>query len=178
MARAGADILPDVVRPGLALLICGSAAGTVSAQRRAYYAHPQNRFWAVLADTGLTPRRLAPPDYPRLPEFGIGLTDITKTEFGADADLTTADPARLRATLARARPHALAFNGKRAARFFFARPTGTIAYGRQPDDAGATAVFVCPSTSPLAVRWWDPAPWHAVADHVRGRAAAADGRCP
>ncbi len=39
------DILPDVLAPGLALVVCGSAAGTVSARVGAYYAGPGNRFW-------------------------------------------------------------------------------------------------------------------------------------
>jgi TDG/mug DNA glycosylase family protein len=37
-------ILPDVLMPGLKLVFCGTAAGTVSARRGQYYAHPQNRF--------------------------------------------------------------------------------------------------------------------------------------
>ena len=161
------DILPDVLRRGLRLVVCGSAAGTVSARRGAYYAHPQNRFWGMLHQTGLVPHRLAPEAYRRLPDFGIGLTDVTKEQYGADADLHGGDAPRLRAALARYRPRTLAFNGKRAAHFFLARPTGAIDYGRQPDAAGDIAVFVCPSTSPLAVRWWDIAPWQAVADQVR-----------
>jgi hypothetical protein len=41
-------ILPDVLMPGLKLVFCGTAAGTVSARRGQYYAHPQNRFWEIL----------------------------------------------------------------------------------------------------------------------------------
>ena len=161
------DVLPDVLRPGLRLVICGSAAGTVSAQKGAYYAHPQNRFWPVLAATGLTPRRLAPSEYPLLADFGIGLTDITKAEFGADAVLTTHDAARLHAALARFRPALLAFNGKRAASLALDRPSGSLAYGLQDAPLCGVPVHVVPSTSPLAVRWWDDATWHALAADVR-----------
>ncbi len=162
-----ADILPDVLEPGLGLVICGSAAGTVSARAHAYYAHPQNRFWPILAQTGLTPRRLAPAEYPLLPGFGIGLTDITKAEFGADADLSSHDADRLHAALARCRPKTLAFNGKRAASLGLGRPSGSLCYGRQAEILEASCVFVLPSTSPLAVRWWDGRPWHELADTVR-----------
>ena len=162
-----ADVLPDVLRPGLRLVICGSAAGTMSAQRGAYYAHPQNRFWPILAATGLTPRLLAPAEFKRLPAYGIGLTDVTKTEFGADADLTTHDAGRLRAVLACCRPRLVAFNGKRAASLALGRPTASLAYGRCDAAIGDTPVFVLPSTSPLAVRWWDDTPWHELADAVR-----------
>jgi len=67
-------ILPDVLAPGLSIVFCGTAAGTESARRRAYYAHPQNRFWRVLHEAGLTPRRLAPAEFALLPDFGLGLT--------------------------------------------------------------------------------------------------------
>ena len=39
-----------------------------------------------------------------LPDFGIGLTDITKTQYGADADLKSHDAARLHTALERYRP--------------------------------------------------------------------------
>jgi TDG/mug DNA glycosylase family protein len=163
-----ADVLPDLLRPGLRLVICGSAAGTVSARQRSYYAHPRNRFWPILAATGLTPRQLTPAEYPLLPQFGIGLTDITKSEFGADAVLKSHDAVRLRTALDRFRPSIVAFNGKRAASLGLGRPSGLLAYGRQASRPGEAAIFVLPSTSPLAVRWWDEAPWSALAAAVNG----------
>ena len=68
------NALPDVLRPGLRLVICGSAAGAVSAARGAYYAGPGNKFWPILAEVGLTPRLLRPDEFATLPAFGIGLT--------------------------------------------------------------------------------------------------------
>src|SRR3954462_737844 len=79
-----APVLPDVLVPGLALVFCGTAPSPTSAARGAYYAGPGNRFWDILAETGLTPRLLAPEDYPVLPQFGIGLTDIAKCASGMD----------------------------------------------------------------------------------------------
>src|SRR4051794_32803818 len=71
----GMNVLPDVLRPGLRLVICGSAAGVVSAARGEYYAGPGNKFWDILAVTGLTPRRLLPHEFRDVLDFGIGLTD-------------------------------------------------------------------------------------------------------
>ncbi|HEU5143069.1 MAG TPA: uracil-DNA glycosylase family protein [Solirubrobacterales bacterium] len=48
-------VLPDLVRPGLRVVFCGTAAGTASARAGAYYAGPGNRFWETLRVTGLTP---------------------------------------------------------------------------------------------------------------------------
>jgi hypothetical protein len=80
-------ILPDVLQPQLAIVFCGTAAGTESARQAAYYAHPQNRFWRALHEAGLTPRRLAPSEFPTLPDYGLGLTDIAKTASGMDREL-------------------------------------------------------------------------------------------
>ena len=57
--------------------------------------------------------------------YGIGLTDMCKTEAGADTDLSReADDAQaLVEKIARHRPAVLAFNGKRAARVFLGAET-------------------------------------------------------
>jgi double-stranded uracil-DNA glycosylase len=164
------DIVPDLLAPGLDLVICGTAPGTISAARQAYYANPGNRFWRILAETGLTPRLLRPEQYPEMLEIGIGLTDVCKTAFGQDDTLpaTGFDRARLGASLRRYRPAVLAFNSKRAASAFLGVPTGRLAYGRQEDllEAGLPTIFVLPSTSGLACRAWHAAPWHELAGHV------------
>ncbi|GAB0119009.1 mismatch-specific DNA-glycosylase [Acidisoma sp. 7E03] len=163
------DILPDLLAEGLDLVICGTAAGAVSAARRAYYAGPGNRFWPILAETGLTPRRFRPEEFPRLLACGIGLTDVCKTRSGQDEDLPRHgfDRLRLRAALMRFRPRLLAFNSKRAAAEFFATSTGKLLYGPQPPIADMPEIWVLPSTSGLACRAWDAAPWHAMAGRVR-----------
>ena len=160
------SVLPDVLAPGLAVVFCGSAVGRISAKLGAYYAGPGNRFWPMLHRTGLTPRLLAPHQYASVTAYGIGLTDLAKHASGADSSLPRQadDPARLRAAIATWHPRALAFNGKRAASVVLGhRP----ALGRQPDRIGTTAVFVLPSTSGAARRWWDERPWFELADLVK-----------
>lgn len=147
-------------------MFCGTAAGTASATARAYYAGPGNRFWSILHETGLTPRRLAPSDFRRLPEWGIGLTDVSKTAHGMDYEIAADafDPARLRTVLEDVRPHAIAFNGKKAARLAFGlRDSAPIDLGPTVHTLGATPDWVLPSTSGAGARYWDPAPWHALA---------------
>jgi len=158
-------VLPDVLRPGLRLVVCGTAAGTRSARERAYYAHPQNHFWRVMHEAGVTPRRLLPEEYALLPDYGVGLTDICKHAFGADSDLLRHDfdAEGLGLRIAAAAPGMLLFNGKLAAKRFYGR--GNVDYGFQPHGIGATRVFVAPSTSRLARRYWDQQIWmEALAD--------------
>ena len=162
------DVLPDVLGPGLRIVFCGSAAGAVSARVGAYYAGPGNRFWPTLHRVGLTPRLLAPAEFRTVPEYGIGLTDLCKTESGADSGLSREadDAAALAAKIARLRPAVLAFNGKRAAGVFL--DVASIDYGAQPRRIGETAIHVLPSTSGAARRWWDETFWRRVADAARG----------
>ena len=165
-------MLPDLLAPGLVTVFCGSAVGAASARIGAPYAGPGNKFWPMLAETGLTPRRFAPADYRALLDLGIGLTDLNKTQSGADGDLTAeGDDARaLCAKLEVLRPRQLVFTAKRPARSFLASVFGHggIDYGPQGPAFGDTAIFVLPSPSGLAVRWWDPKWWHLAAERHRG----------
>lgn len=155
--------LQDVLRPGLRLVFCGTAAGTKSAEVRQYYAGPGNQFWRVLATTGLTPRQLAPAEFAILPDFGIGLTDMAKLQSGADNQLTCGafDVAAMKAKLVCFQPRVVCFNGKKAAQVFFARTD--LDYGLQPADhsPGLPGIrfFIAPSTSGAARRYWDEARW-------------------
>ena len=166
-APTSLDVLPDVLGPGLRIVFCGSAAGAVSARVGAYYAGPGNRFWPTLHRVELTPRLLAPAEFRAVLRYGIGLTDLCKTESGSDADLSrhADDAAALAAKIAQHRPAVLAFNGKRAARVFLA--SETLDYGEQARRTGETAIHVLPSTSGAARRWWDETFWRRVADASR-----------
>ena len=164
------DVLPAMPGSGLAVVFCGSAAGAASARARAYYAGPGNRFWATLHRVGLTARLLAPVEFRAVLRYGIGLTDLCKTESGSDAGLSgrADDAAALAAKIARHRPAVLAFNGKRAAGVFLG--TGGLAYGGQAQRIGETAIHVLPSTSGAARRWWDETYWRRVAAASAGGA--------
>ena len=158
-----APILPDVLEPGLRIVFCGTAAGTASARAGAYYAGPGNRFWITLHEVGLTPILLRPAEFTRLPEFGIGLTDISKSASGSDQEVGRCgfDPARLDTVVAAASPAHLAFNGKNAARGALGRP---VDYGPQPERIGDATLWVLPSTSGAARGYWDIEPWRQLAE--------------
>ncbi|MDB5353819.1 MAG: glycosylase [Phycisphaerales bacterium] len=161
--------LPDVLVPGLRVVFCGTAAGDKSAAVGAYYAGPGNQFWSTLHTVGLTPRRLAPSDFSALPEYGIGLTDIAKYYAGNDANLGTADfnvPV-FREKLENFQPRVLAFNGKKAAAAFYGCGTGNLPYGRQANRIGDTVIWVLPSTSGNARRYWNHGPWRDLAQFVQ-----------
>ena len=163
---SGETVLPDLLREGLRLVICGSAAGTASARRGAYYAGPGNRLWPTLFEVGLTDRQLHPEEYPQLLSYGIGLTDVVKTAFGADDALPKEafSPVAVVEKLHQFRPVLLATNGKRAAQELLGRKT---AYGLQPERLAGTPVFVLPSTSGRAGSFFDIAWWRELAALVK-----------
>jgi mismatch-specific thymine-DNA glycosylase len=166
-ARDGETVLPDLLASGLVTVFCGSAVGAVSARLGAPYAGPGNKFWPTLAETGLTPRRFEPHEWRALVNFGIGLTDLNKTQSGSDASLSADadDPDAFVGKILDYRPRRVAFTAKRPAAVLVRHLSGRtpIAYGVQPEKIGDTELFVLPSPSGLAVRFWDPAWWHALA---------------
>ena len=154
-------MLRDILAPGLDVIFCGVAVGDRSAGAGHYYAHPTNRFWRVLAEIGLTPRRLLPEEDGLLPDFGIGLTDVAKGVSGPDASIPEDrfDPGRLHRIVEDWRPRFLAFNGKKAA-MAGAGLRRSPPYGPLPlPDRFPTEVRVLPSTSGAASRYWDLEPW-------------------
>lgn len=155
-------VLPDVLQEGLSLVFCGTAAGKRSAAEGAYYAHPGNRFWSTLHETGLTPRRLQPVEFPLLPSFGIGLTDVAKLHSGNDSELPrdAFDVAGLIEKIERWQPRMLAFTSKAAARATLGR---SCDYGLCEQRIGDTRLFVLPSPSGQARGHWDIGPWCALA---------------
>ena len=162
-------ILPDYLKHGLDLVLCGTAPGPVSAARGHYYANPGNRFWRTLYDVGLTPRLFDPSEDARLTEVGVGLTDLCKKVSGLDCDLKNDDydTAGLERKVVRFRPRVLAFDSLNAGRRALGPKAGR---GLQPKTFGGSEVFILPSTSGLACRHWDIGPWRELARHL-GRAA-------
>lgn len=160
------DVLPDLITPNLRIVFAGTAVGSASAQARAYYAGPGNAFWPTLHVVGLTPRRLAPSEYRTLLEFGIGLTDISKAASGSDQEVgwDRFDVPRFLELVEANGPRIVAFNGKRSAGVVLDRPIG---YGRQRGDLSGATVWVLPSTSAAARRYWDVSVWQRLANDAR-----------
>jgi double-stranded uracil-DNA glycosylase len=171
MMDAPPHVLPDLLKPGLRIVFCGTAAGTVSAARGAYYAHPQNRFWMALHAFGLTPRKLNPEEYNELPQWGLGLTDIAKHVSGMDRELPPGALGReacsaLEAKIIAAEPEWLAFTSLNAGRHYLGRAAG---FGEQPERIGQTRLWLLPSPSPTAGWNWESNAhwWRMLADAAR-----------
>ncbi len=175
-ARGKGFVLPDVLEPGLTIVFCGTAAGTVSAARGAYYAHPQNRFWRTLCEVRLTPRLLRPEEFATLPRFGLGHTDIAKTVSGMDKQLPAGALGRgpcadLAAKIEQFQPTILAFTSLTAGRKYLGRAAH---FGEQRERIGATRLWLVPSPSPTAGWNFDESWWRKLAEAGGFRPKAAD----
>lgn len=172
---AASPVLPDVLAPGLAVVFCGTAPGTMSAAKGHYYAHPQNKFWRALYAVGLTPRLLAPSEYRALLDYRIGLTDLAKHTYGMDSQLPAGSlgadaTAALRKRIAKYAPAILAFTSLNGGRRFLGGKTG---FGEQSETIGATRIWVLPSPSPAAHWNWKEEIWRDLAGEVDKLRSAA-----
>ena len=55
LAAAADKKVPDLIAPGLAVLLCGINPGLYSAAIGHHFGRPGNRFWPALAAAGITP---------------------------------------------------------------------------------------------------------------------------
>src|SRR6185503_15217950 len=149
-AAAGATV-PDLVAPGLRVLVCGINPSLYSAAMACHFARPGNRFWPALHASGLTPRLLAPWEGDELLALGIGITNLVdRATAGADElspDEIRAGVRPLRAKVRRLRPRVVAVLGIGAYRIAFASPRAEL--GPQPEPFGPARLWVLPNPSGL-----------------------------
>lgn len=161
-APAGQGPVPDVLDPGMRLVLCGINPGQWSARAGAAFANPRNDFWRLLHAAGFTPRLLSPQEQEKLLEYGIGLTNAARRSTRGSGDLRKADfegaAQRLEDISRRYRPQAIAFVGKAAYTGVYG---GRAEHGLQERRLADSALFVLPSTSPAnaAVPWDERLCW-------------------
>lgn len=140
--------LPDILEGELDIVFVGINTGTYSAKIGNYYARPQNLFWPMLYESGLTPFLLKPEDDWKLVRLRIGLTDAVKRVTDGSADLSAAEleegGAIVRKKILFYRPRIVCFNGLTSYRALFGGEGGP---GPKPETIGSTRVFAAPSTS-------------------------------
>ena len=170
------DILKDILRPNLSLVICGTSVGKCSAEVGSYYAGASNLFWKILRETKLTKDEnpIASDNCEDLLSYGIGLTDIAKKISGVDAGISEKDYdiEDFISKMNLFKPKIVCFNGKRAAAIFLSWKlnrkvkTSDFDYGPYQIKDCKFRIFIAPSTSGSAKRYWEPAYWHELAELI------------
>lgn len=156
-------MLEDVIVNNLDVVFCGTAKGKTSYEKGYYYAGSGNKFYRVLYEAEFTPEKLKPSDCYSVNSYRIGLTDLVHSEYGNDNEIKDAsyDVEGLVRKIKLYKPKFIAFNGKKSASFVlgYRGITSLVEYGLQKMVIGSTKIYVLPSTSGSARRFWDSRYW-------------------
>jgi TDG/mug DNA glycosylase family protein len=156
--------LPDLLAPGLRLLFVGFNPSVRAARLGHYYAGRNNRFWDLLAASGLTPERWGFERDRELPGLGIGVTDLVKRPSRSAAEVTAEEfrlgAERFRGIVRELRPRVVCYNGKGV--YLRAAAVQAAPWGRQERSlVEGTTDFVAPSPSGLArIPFAEKARWY------------------
>jgi double-stranded uracil-DNA glycosylase len=153
VAAAASNRVPDVIDYNLDVLFVGINPGLYTAAVRHHFGRPGNRFWPALNLSQFFPegeKLLAFDDW-RLPEFGLGITNLCPRPTARADELTKDELQRGARTLVRKvrkyRPGIVAFLGITSYRTAFGIKGGTV--GRQERTIGESIVWVLPNPSGL-----------------------------
>lgn len=140
------------------MLFCGINPGLYTAAIGHHFGRPGNRFWKLVHLGGFTPRELSPYEERELLRHGCGVTNLVNIATARADELDRADlvrgGARLRRTVRRWRPRAVAVLGMDAYRMAFG--LGRVVVGRQADPLERAVVWVLPSPSGLQASYQLP----------------------
>ena len=144
--------LTDHIRPGVHILFVGINPGLRSAAIGHHFAGHSNRFWKLLYESKLVSEPLTHQDDWRLPDWGLGLTNIIQRP---SAGVNTLKPQeyvggmeRLTATVKQYRPQTVALLGVTIYRTLFSEyRAGRISLGLQNETLASRPVFVLPNPS-------------------------------
>jgi TDG/mug DNA glycosylase family protein len=163
-----ARTLPDVVGPGMRVLVCGLNPSLYAADAGVGFARPGNRFWPAAIAAELVSADRDP--WHALRYHGIGFTDLVKRATVAAAELTTAEYraglARLERLASWLEPAVVAFVGLAGWRAAVDR---AAVAGPQERTVGGRPVYVMPSSSGLNAR----STIESLSEHLRAAAALA-----
>ncbi len=144
--------LRDVLTPRPRILFVGINPSLRSAEVGHHFAGCGNPFWRLLHAAHLVPVALTCEEDSRLVEFGLALTNLCPRATRSASELSGAEIARGKATVARKirrlRPEVVAFVGVTIYRSFFGRSASAGA-GPKPEKIHGARVFVLPNPSGL-----------------------------
>jgi len=147
--------LTDRIQPGVRVLLVGINPGVRSAQTGHHFAGPSNRFWKLLYESGLVSERIAFADDGRLPEWGLGVTNVIARPSPGIDELRPGEYLEgwraLEAKIDRFRPAIVAFVGVTLYRMLWktlgAAPAPAIEPGFQHATVHGARIFVLPNPS-------------------------------
>lgn len=146
------DGIGDHLRKGLDIVFIGFNPSIRSGETGHHYANPNNRFWKILFEAGLTSRKYDPVEDYTLLDIGYGLTNIVARPTKAADEITKKEyregRAELRKKLEFYRPRIACFVGKGVYQEYSGKKS--VEWGPQGESTvHGTTDFVAPSSSGL-----------------------------
>lgn len=170
--------VPDVIGPELRILFCGINPSLWSGLVGQHFAHPGNRFWKALAESGLTPSLLSPSEGRQLLAYGLGITNLVDRAT-AEAGALSAHELREGASglvvkVELWRPAGVVVLGMGAYGAGFSKRH--VVVGEQSERIGGSRTWVVPNPSGRQARY----PFSEIVSELRaiGEAVGLPGRAP
>lgn len=144
--------IPDHLKKGLKILFVGFNPSIRSGELGHHYANPNNRFWKILYEAGITPRKYEAAEDVKLLELGYGCTNIVARPTKA-ADEITRDEYKegreiLKGKIEEYKPKVVCFVGKGVYQEYSG--IKSCPWGMQKESVvSGTFDFVAPSSSGL-----------------------------
>ncbi|CAM4001369.1 G/U mismatch-specific DNA glycosylase [Mesobacillus thioparans] len=144
--------IPDHLRKNLDIVFVGFNPSIRSSETGHHYANPNNRFWKILHDAGITPRKYESSEDHNLLELGYGMTNIVSRPTKAADEITKDEylqgKLELRKKIEEYRPKLVCFVGKGVYQQYSEKKE--IPWGKQDESVVAGTIdFVAPSSSGL-----------------------------
>lgn len=144
--------IPDHLHEGLKILFVGYNPSIRSGETGHHYANPNNRFWNILYQSGITPRKFKPEEDMTLLQMGYGFTNIVARPTRTAAEISKVEYEEGRNILIekiqRYRPRVVCFVGKGVYEQYSGKKK--VDWGIQPDPIiPEINEFVGPSSSGL-----------------------------
>jgi double-stranded uracil-DNA glycosylase len=144
--------IPDHITENLTILFVGFNPSIRSSETGHHFANPNNRFWKILHESGLTPRKLQTSEDNTLVDLGYGLTNIvarpTKTALEITKEEYISGKAELRKKIEKYKPKYVCFVGKGVYQEYSGKKD--VPWGVQDGSVvDGTIDFVAPSSSGL-----------------------------
>ena len=152
--------LPDYLKEGLDIVLVGLNPSQVSVERGHYFANPRNRFWRAFNQSGLVDAVVAMEEDSKLPDYGIGFTDLVKRPSRQASALRAGDYREgaplLKEKMLKWEPEIVCFQGLMVYANYLRYAEGLkvkVELGIQPHTIGASRVFVVPNPSPANAQY-------------------------
>lgn len=144
--------IQDHLKENLDLLFVGFNPSIRSSETGHHFANPNNRFWKILFESGLTPRKLDSTEDYKLLEFGYGLTNIVSRPTKAADEITKEEylvgREELMEKIKTLKPKIICYVGKGVYQEFSRKKS--LPWGKQIESVvPGTIDFVAPSSSGL-----------------------------